>query len=346
MSSTVNSSREGQNSSGVDSAHASSAAKASAVAAIDTHAHIYPEFYLNFLVEHGRSEDAVAIARNLNADSTESDLASRIEWMDRANVEAQVIAVTPQSPALSKAEDSAQAARMINDEYARIVAEYPGRFHAYAAIPLPHVEQSLEEIERIFSGDTFVGVSITTIIGDDIYLDDPRFDPVWEALDAHHAVVNIHPTGCGANSDMLAHSNLHWVNGAPVEDATAVLQLLKADVPRRFPNVTFHVAHLGGDLPFLAQRIEDNYADWGAFPASPLQQLREFSFDAANFHEPSLRLAAETYGASQILSGSDFPYFQEDKYVRAFSYVRESKLDDSEIAGILSGNARRLLGLG
>lgn len=88
--------------------------------------------------------------------------------------------------------------------------------------------------------------------------------------------VNIHTTGSGAHSTMIQGAGLEWVNGAPVEDATAVLQPLKED------------------MPFLAQHIED----WGALPALPCTD------------------AAEYYGATQVLAGSDHPYFQEEKYVR------------------------------
>ncbi|WP_204367146.1 amidohydrolase family protein [Nocardiopsis salina] len=123
---------------------------------------------------------------------------------------------------------------------------------------------------------------------------------------------------------LITEHRLEWVNGAPVEDATATLHLLEADVPRRFPRLRFHIAHLGGDLPLLAQRIEDNYEDWNAFPASPNAVLRSMWFDAANFHTPSLQLAAATLGASQVLAGSDHPYFQREKYVRAFEHIRRA----------------------
>ncbi|CAB0571405.1 hypothetical protein FRC0141_02148 [Corynebacterium diphtheriae] len=66
--------------------------------------------------------------------------------------------------------------------------------------------------------------------------------------------VNIHPTGSGAHSTMIQGAGLEWVNGAPVEDATAVLQLLKED------------------MPFLAQHIED----WGALPALPCTDTAEY----------------------------------------------------------------------
>lgn len=313
--------------------------------AIDTHAHVFPASYLDFLQEHGRPEREIAIARGLNADSSDAELRSRVEWMDRAGVATQIIAVTPQVPSLPDAADSLTAARLINDEYARIVNDYQGRFFAYGALPLSHIEQTLAEIPRIFDELGFLGVSISTVTMGDFFLNDPSLDPVWEALNERNAIVNIHPTGTGACSEMINGAHLEWVNGAPVEDATATLQLMKADVPRRFPNITFHIAHLGGDLPFIARRIEDNYEDWDAFAASPMQQMRQMYFDAANFHEPSLRLATETFGIRQILGGSDFPYFQEEKYVRAFSYIREANLTQEEIDAALFANAQRLYGI-
>lgn len=313
--------------------------------AIDTHAHVFPASYLDFLQEHGRPEREIAIARGLNADSSDAELRSRVEWMNRAGVATQIIAVTPQVPSLPDAADSLTAARLINDEYARIVNDYSGRFFAYGALPLPHIEQTLAEIPRIFDELGFLGVSISTVTMGDFFLNDPSLDPVWEALNERNAIVNIHPTGTGACSEMINGAHLEWVNGAPVEDATATLQLMKADVPRRFPNITFHIAHLGGDLPFIARRIEDNYEDWDAFAASPMQQMRQMYFDAANFHEPSLRLATETFGIRQILGGSDFPYFQEEKYIRAFSYIREANLTQEEIDAALFANAQRLYGI-
>lgn len=313
--------------------------------AIDTHAHVYPDDYLDYLGAHGAPAGSTEIAKGMGADSSQEDMQARLEWMDKAGVKAQVLAVTPQSPALPEAEHAAYAARMINERYIDIAEQYPGRFYNYAALPLPHVEAALKELEWIENSGQFRGIGLPTLLAQQPYLSESYLDPVWESLNERAMVVNIHPTGCGVNSQWLLDHKLEWVNGAPVEDATATLELLKADIPRRFPNITFHVAHLGGDLPMLAQRIEDNYEDWDAFLASPNETLRQFYFDAANFHEPSLALAAETFGLSQMMGGSDFPYFQKEKYIRAFDYVRKSRFSDEEKKQILWSNAARLLDL-
>lgn len=123
----------------------------------------------------------------------------------------------------------------------------------------------------------------------------------------------------------------------------AVLHLLKSDIPYRYPNITFHIAHLGGGIGFQMQRIEDNYEDWDAFEENPADILRErFYFDSANFLEEALRLSVEVFGADKILLGSDFPYFRDDKYVRAAEYIRSSKLSDEEKMKVLRTNAEEL----
>lgn len=313
--------------------------------AIDTHAHIYPAQYLDMLERIGVDPATTQIARNMSADLTEDDMRRRLEWMDRAGVAAQVLSVTPQVPSGPEASSSLAAARWINDAYAEVVNRHPGRFLAYAAAPLPHVEESIAEVSRALDDLGAVGIGLPAILPGPLSLADDRFEPLWAELDARGTVVNIHATGQGAHSPLIRDFGLTWVNGALIEDAIAVLHLLKAGVPDRYPGIRWHIAHLGGDLPFFAQRMEDNYTDWTAFPSSPTASLRRMFFDAANFTEPALRLAVEIFGDGQIMGGSDFPYFQTDKYVRAFDYIRTSKLSQPQIEAALDGNARRLYSL-
>jgi predicted TIM-barrel fold metal-dependent hydrolase len=53
-------------------------------------------------------------------------------------------------------------------------------------------------------------------------------------------------------------------------------------------------------------------------------------------------MTVETLGAQQIMAGSDHPYFQGEKYVRAFDYIRTSRLSPTEIDAVLTGNANDL----
>src|SRR5699024_3436488 len=110
----------------------------------------------------------------------------------------------------------AEAAASVNDIYARLIEDYPGRFFAYAHLPLPHVAESIAETRRMLAAPGFLGVSVPTVFPDGTALSSPDLDEVWAELDRQATVVNVHPTGQGACSPLIADAGLAWVNGAPV----------------------------------------------------------------------------------------------------------------------------------
>jgi aminocarboxymuconate-semialdehyde decarboxylase len=119
-------------------------------------------------------------------------------------------------------------------------------------------------------------------------------------------------------------------------------------VPERYPRIKWVLSHLGGAIPYLAERLDRG---WKAFPdcqaqisAPPSEYLRRFYFDTVNFDVNALRLAVDFAGASQILAGSDYPH-----QIGSIPLMKESltqlRVSDSEREKILSGNARALYGL-
>lgn len=313
---------------------------------IDTHAHVYPAAYLDHLESIGIPSASTRIARDMQADITDDDMSARLAMMDTAGVSTQVLSVTPQLPMVDDRDAAVAACRLVNDEYARIVDRYPGRFLVYGAAPLPHMNEAAAEVGNCLDERGFAGMAMTTIVRNDMYPSDPALDPFFTELNARDAILYIHPTGCGASSPMITSKNLEWVTGAPIEDALAVLHLLKANVPERFPRIKFHIAHLGGDLAFFAQRIEDNFEDWGAFGSSPAESLKKMWFDAANFYPPALRLAMETFDPKRVMCGSDYPYFRHEKYTRAVEYIERAGLARARVDDILVNNAAELYGRG
>lgn len=308
---------------------------------IDTHAHLWPVEYLDFVESAGHQ--TTAVARNIRATASPEDLSARFAMMDKAGVSKQVLSATPQ---LVQTEDAAACrtgARMINDAYAKLVENHPDRFMAYGAVPLPHVDEAVVEARRCMTELGFLGIAVNTLTANTT-LAREDYHPFYAELDRLGAVLYIHPTGCGAQSPMINDFRLEWVVGAPFEDSLAVLQLLKADIPHKYPNIKIHVAHLGGALGFLMQRIEDNYAHWKAFPRSPTEELKKMWFDTANFHAPALRCMIDTFGSDKLILGSDFPYFQDELYTRIVTYIEDAGLPAPVSQAILTDNAHRLYG--
>jgi 6-methylsalicylate decarboxylase len=165
-------------------------------------------------------------------------------------------------------------------------------------------------------------------------------------------VLFLHPQGIGAGPG-TADYGLTWLVGAPFEDTVTALRLVLSGWLERYPRIRTIVPHLGGPLPFLAQRIDDLHA--GAFGREqgdepPLEQrpsarYRQLYFDTVNNHPPALRCACETFGANRLLLGTDYPYLLGPRWRRLVGYVEEAGFSPADTAEILGGNAQALLGI-
>ncbi len=75
----------------------------------------------------------------------------------------------------------------------------------------------------------------------------------------------------------------------------------------------------------------------------PSEHLKRFYYDTVNFDPNALKLAIAFAGADHILAGSDYPH-QIGSIPKMLSSLRSLDIDESARAGILGGNAARLLG--
>ncbi|MFC7494360.1 MULTISPECIES: amidohydrolase family protein [unclassified Nocardioides] len=310
---------------------------------IDVHAHYFPTEYLDLLQRYGSGDTDVA--RGLCAGNDEGDIDKRLAMMDAAGVDMQVLSATPQLPTFDNESHAVEAAQLANNLYAEIIEQHPDRFAGFAATPLPHGEAAAKEIARAMDDLGLLGATIGTSVLDRT-LADPEFEPLWAALDERSAPLFIHASGKDAHSPLISEHGLTWIVGAPFEDTIGVLHFVRAGITARYPNIKVVVAHLGGPIPFLAQRIDDNFTHWKqGFPELPSDTWKKMWWDTANFHAPSLRCSVDTFGADRIVLGSDFPYFQNDLYTRAVTYVEGSDLGDGVVAQVLDENAPHLLGI-
>src|SRR3546814_20852488 len=93
---------------------------------------------------------------------------------------------------LSTADGRKALTRELNEAAARHAIDYPGRFGLYTSLPLPSIDDCLEEIEYGFAvlGDD--GVAISTSI-DGKWLGEAYFEPMWDEPKKRKAVVYTNP---------------------------------------------------------------------------------------------------------------------------------------------------------
>jgi aminocarboxymuconate-semialdehyde decarboxylase len=311
---------------------------------IDVHAHLWSERYLDLLARLGNSRTEVH--RGLGAGETDGELSKRFAPMDGAGIQMQVLSVTPASPHFERQADAVEAACMANDEYAAITRRFPDRFRAFAALPLPHTGPALTELARAFDELGMVGAAVTTSLAGRT-LADPAFHPVYAELDRRKSVLYIHPAGCGAESPLINEHRIVWSVGAPIEDTIAIMHLVIAGTPSRYPDMKIISSHLGGLLPMVVRRIDD-HIDYEApdTPEKPSLAFRRLWYDTVGHNYlPALRAAAEALGADRLLLGTDFPYQSGELFHAAVDYERRAGLAEDDVRAILDRNAASLFGL-
>jgi 6-methylsalicylate decarboxylase len=311
---------------------------------IDVHAHYWTEDYLDLLVDLGKT-DAGAV-RGIGAGGG-AELQARLRLMERAGIEMQVLSACPQLPYGEDKKKATRAARFVNDQYAELVQRHRDRFRAFAALPLPHLDESVGEMRRALDQLRMAGVAMnTTVLGRALV--EPDYEPIFAELNSRGAVLYLHPAGNGACSPLIGNYHLTWMVGAPVEDTISIMQLITRGIPARYPEIKIINSHLGGALPMLLQRADDQYR-WEApgMPEPPSVAARRMWYDTVGHgHVPALRCAIDSFGADRLLLGTDFPYENGDMFVRAVDYVNDPQIDTSAARAILDQNVSALLGIG
>lgn len=181
----------------------------------------------------------------------------------------------------------------------------------------------------------------TTVRGKPIA--DPAFDPLFAELERRRAILFIHPTGVSACSSCITQSGLTWPIGAPFEDSVCLLQMMKAGIPGRYPNIKIIIPHLGGTLPYLIRRLDlqaPMFMPKGSEKPSVL--ARSFWCDTVNGHPSALRDACDCYGTDKVLMGKDYPYWRNEMKL-CVDFVRQIGLSVPDVAAILGGTAQKLL---
>ncbi len=222
---------------------------------IDVHAHYWTDDYIDLLVDLGQA--GAVMARGIGAGDG-AELEARLRLMDRAAVEMQVLSACPQLPYGEDEKKAARAARFVNDQYAELVQARPSRFRAFAALPMPHLDESISEMGRALDELGMAGVSMnTTVLGHPLV--EPGFEPVFAELNRRGAVLYLHPAGNGACSPLISDYHLTWMVGAPVGDTISIMQLITAGIPTRYPDIKIINSHLGRPVPLA----------WRPAPARP-----------------------------------------------------------------------------
>src|SRR5881628_2811386 len=157
---------------------------------VDIHAHYFPKPYNDALLRIG-GRSLPEAARSLTARTIRNDdpsgLPARLQQMDDAGVQMQILSPAASPPYAEKEADAVATARLINDAYAELARKHPGRFNAVVSLPLPHIDASLREMERGLDQLGMLGVSMTCSCFDRSTAE-AEFEPLYQEMNRARGV--------------------------------------------------------------------------------------------------------------------------------------------------------------
>lgn len=322
---------------------------------VDFHNHFYPSSYLE-AVKRGPSnvgyeEDAegnpvLHYPGDYNvAVRGHRDAAYRAEVLARHGVDRQVLTFTSPGTHIEEPERAVDMAKRVNDQFAQVVRDYEA-FHALATLPLNDPDASVLELERAMTDLGLPGAMLFSNVNG-VPLADERYHALYAAADRLGAVLYIHPIHPVGVEAMTEYWLMPLV-GFVTDTTLAAAHLTFAGVPERWPGIRWVLAHLGGTIPYLAERLDRGYEAFEDcrvnIPQPPSTYLKRFYYDTVNFDPAALRLAIGFAGADHVLAGSDYPHMI-GSIPQMLSSIRSLGLPAEQEAGILGGNTARLLGV-
>jgi aminocarboxymuconate-semialdehyde decarboxylase len=320
---------------------------------IDVHTHFYPQAYVQDLrarpgvarIDSWGSDLAVYYAGDYNVLAPgHVDLDARLEDMSANGIDAAVVSLTTPGVHVEEASRGIALAQAVNDAYAEMMRKHPGRIYAYAALPMQRPQAAVDELERAVTKLGLQG-ALTFANVDGKPLDHPDFLPIWQKAAELKAPIFVHPTTPPAPEPFLDY-RLVAIFGFAVDTSLAVMRLLLSGTLDSLPDFQLHVAHLGGVVPYMAERMDRAYRAYGEVQERvhrpPSEILRDHCYlDTVLFEPSAIRFAAGLFGTDRLLLGSDYPH-QVGDLPGCRGAVERAELGPGVTEAVFAGNARRL----
>jgi hypothetical protein len=237
--------------------------------------------------------------------------------------------------------------RRVNDGLSAICEKYPGRFAAYAALPLADIAAAAAELERVLGLPGMIGAQLPG----NFFLtraDAEAVRPLLEVANRHHAVLFVHhgPRPGDVFPKVASDAdNARRRNGTLDMQASlssVMVTLCLTDLLASYPDVAIQVHNLGGNIPYEIERM-----DHRCLLDTPEEELPSARFrkakvyvDCNSFGARAIEMAVGLYGAERIVCGTDGSAFGVDWTRQALA---DARIGEAAREQILHGNAAAMM---
>lgn len=263
--------------------------------------------------------------------------------MDEAGIETAIVSLSLPGATFNGAADPAGLARQTNEYAARMIADYPGRFGAFASLPMLDTQTAVTETEYALDTLRLDGVILlSNVCGR--YLGDTEFDSLLTELNRRKAIVFLHPNhppSPGYNEFVEF----------PHDITRALATLTESGSLERHNRLRYILAYGGGTIPFIAARVTVVGMDvFGSFLKTMLRYLQRvrimqrMNYDLTASTDPfAWRTLYGHTKPNRILLGSNYPWTSPAAFTRQLAKLRTfEELDPSIIRSIERGNSLKL----
>jgi uncharacterized protein len=332
---------------------------------LDAFCHALPRRYFDRL-QQSSTERAANLVKRTGAIRSLWDVEERLRVIEPFDDYAQIVSLAaPPLEALGEPAQTAELARLANDELAELVRSRPDTFVGFVAgLPMNDVDAALAEIDRALHELGALGIQIYTHVNG-LPLDDSRFQPVFARMAELDRPIWVHPARNSSWADYPSERKskfeLWWLFGWPYDTSAFMARLVFSGTLTRHPGLKVITHHAGGMVPFFSGRVGPGMDSFGArtpeeerelvksgLDGRPIDSFRRFYADTAVFGAPhALRCAYEFFGAGHMLFASDMPFDPvQGTFIRdTIADVEALEISTADRDRIYEGNARELLRL-
>ncbi|GAB2662602.1 amidohydrolase family protein [Saccharopolyspora gloriosae] len=277
----------------------------------------------------------------------------RIEAMDAAGVDVQILSIAPPGTHGLPAREAIELSRDANDQVSEAVRRHPARLRAMTTLPMSDPEAAVAELERIAGDPAHVGIMSYGRSGERP-LDDPANDDLLATAAKAGKPIFLHPqippdavreASFGGFDPMtgLALATFGW--GWHVEAGLAVLRLIVRGTFDRHPDLQVVLGHWGEMLLFALDRVD------GLSNVATHLERRVADYFRTNIHIATsgmlaprlLRHALDYTSTDRILFSGDYPFHRVD--ATAVGGLLNELPDPGDRRKITHANAEALFGL-
>jgi len=324
---------------------------------IDLHSHFFPVYALQhpgkyenhapkLVLENGKLSVTSQIGFRPGLGAGAYDPLARIKALDEMKIDLQ--AISPSPILLFYWEEAAVAAhfsRKQNEAIQSVVQKHPDRFVGFGSVPLQSVAESIAIAEEAKSMG-LKGLEIGNAVGDKP-LDDPSFEPFFEAAQKLDLLLFVHPLEGGLDADDPLSPILGNVLQFTFRTTMMVERMILTGMFEKYPNLKLCLSHGGGLLAFNIWRLDHSYglrADLQKqLPKKPSEYLKKLYFDTIVHSVAALQYLVQVVGPDRVVIGTDYPMGMGD--FESVSKVMQLKVSEAQRAQILGGNAAQALHL-